>query len=58
MTLKEWAKEYPKIAASLFNCPVNDLDNILEDMSDEDVDISGYLTREQTDKIIEMILNL
>lgn len=54
MTVKEWAKEYPEIATSLFNCSVNDLDSVLEE-NPINTDDNCYLTKADVDKIIEMI---
>ena len=55
MTVKEWVKEYPTIAASLFKCSVDDLDNILEE---NHVDTNGdcYLTKADVDRIVEALI--
>ena len=54
MTVKEWAKEYPTIAASLFKCSVDDLDSILQEKPVDTNDV-GYLTKADVDRIIEEI---
>lgn len=55
MTTKEWAKEYPEIAASLFRCSVEDLDSIFENSpeSNDSTDI-GYLTKADVDTLCEI----
>lgn len=30
MTTKEWAKEYPEIASTVFNCSIDELDSVIE----------------------------
>ncbi len=54
MTVKEWAKEYPEIATSLFNCSVDDLDSILEEKT-ANTDDNYYLTKADVDKLIEIL---
>ena len=57
MTVKEWAKEYPEIATSLFNCSVDDLDSVLEENT-ANTDNDCYITKADVDKIIEMLETL
>lgn len=54
MTVKEWAKEYPEIATSLFNCSVDDLDSVLKEKP-VDTDNNGYCTKADVDKLIEVL---
>lgn len=54
MTVKEWAKEYPEIAISLFNCSVDELDSVFEDKSVNTSD-SCYLTKADIDRLTEVI---
>lgn len=54
MTIKEWAKEYPEIATALFNCSVDELDNVLEEKPVNTND-SCYLTKADVDKLIGIL---
>ena len=54
MTVKEWAKEYPKIATALFNCSVDELDEILEEKPVNEND-SCYFTKAEVDKLLEIL---
>lgn len=56
MTIKEWVKEHPKVAAYLFECSVDDLDNIIDEEV-ADVNAGDYLTRADIDKLIELMEN-
>ena len=56
MTTKEWAKEYPEIAASLFKCSINDLDNVIEEEEKRFKSQEGeyYLTRADVSRLVEI----
>ena len=55
MTTKEWAKMYPEIATSTFNCSVDELDNILEEKKVNTSD-HCYFTKAELDKYNELIM--
>ena len=55
MTIKEWAKEYPKTASSLFECSIDDLDSALEEKPIDDTDNNRYFTKADVDKLMEML---
>jgi hypothetical protein len=57
MTVKEWAREYPEIATSVFNCSVDDLDSVLEE---KHVNKSGnkYLTQADLDKYMNKVAEM
>jgi hypothetical protein len=54
MTVKEWAKEYPEIATSLFKCSVDELDDVLEE-EPADTNEACYLTKEDVDMLVNSI---
>ncbi len=54
MTVKEWARVYPEIAKTLFNCSTDELDNILEEKPVNTND-SGYLTKADVDRLLEIL---
>ena len=57
MTTKEWAKEYPKIAASLFECSIDDLDRVIEEKEKQFASEDGeyYLRKSDVDKLVEIL---
>ena len=57
MTTKEWAKEYPGIAASVFGCSIDDLDSVIEKQSVKTTSNKHkYITMEEMDRLMEIRL--